>query len=70
MSRTPLEIIEADQSYITYVRCDGEKIEEVTAHNGVMIRKTITIQQANEKTRAYADVVAQMLAKAERDRQA
>lgn len=66
MSRSHLDIIEADPSYITYVRCDGEKIEEVTAHNAVMIRKTISIMQANDKIRAYADAVAQMLAKAER----
>ena len=68
MSRTPLDILQADPSFLIYARCDGEKIEQVVAHNAVYVLKEITEDQALQHAYELIGFVQQMRAKRAREK--
>lgn len=63
MSRSPLDIIVADPSFTVYVRCDGEKIEHVVAHDRVLVLQEISATEAIRRGQELIKAGLQILEK-------
>jgi hypothetical protein len=70
MSRREIDVIAVGHVTTIGARCDGEKIELTTAHDGLFLVKEITPLRAIAIAGDLIRFAQQMLAKAKRDHQA
>lgn len=70
MSRHEIDVIAVGKTTTIGARCDGEKIELTTAHESLFLVREITPLRAIALAGELIHFAQQMLAKAERDRQA